>query len=43
MQFAPGDIQLVSNHLILHARTAYEDHADRARKRHLLRLWLSLV
>jgi hypothetical protein len=43
MQFAPGDIQLVSNHLILHARTAYEDHADPARKRHLLRLWLSLV
>jgi hypothetical protein len=43
MQFAPGDIQLVSNHLILHARTAYEDHVDPARRRHLLRLWLSLV
>jgi hypothetical protein len=43
MQFAPGDIQLVSNHLILHARTAYEDHAEPARKRHLLRLWLSLT
>ena len=43
MQFAPGDIQLVSNHFILHARTAYEDHADPARKRHLLRLWLSLM
>ena len=43
MQFAPGDIQLVSNHLILHARTAYEDHAEPARKRHLLRLWLSLA
>ncbi len=43
MQFAPGDIQLVSNHLILHARTAYEDHAEPARKRHLLRLWLSLM
>jgi hypothetical protein len=43
MQFAPGDIQLVSNHLILHARTAYEDHAEPARRRHLLRLWLSLV
>ncbi|MBI3769185.1 MAG: TauD/TfdA family dioxygenase [Deltaproteobacteria bacterium] len=42
MQFAPGDIQLVSNHRILHARTAYEDHAEPARKRHLLRLWLSL-
>jgi hypothetical protein len=43
MQFAPGDIQLVSNHFILHARTAYEDHVDPARKRHLLRLWLSLM
>ena len=35
MQFAPGDVQLVSNHLILHARTAYEDHAESALKRHL--------
>jgi len=43
MQFAPGDIQLVSNHLILHARTAYEDHVEPARRRHLLRLWLSLI
>jgi len=42
MQFAPGDIQLVSNHVILHARTAYEDHPEPARRRHLLRLWLSL-
>jgi len=44
MQFEPGDIQLISNHVILHSRTAYEDAADAdARgKRHLLRLWLSL-
>jgi hypothetical protein len=41
MQFEPGDVQLISNHLILHARTAYEDGAA-AEKRHLLRLWLSL-
>jgi hypothetical protein len=40
MQFAPGDIQLLSNHTIVHARTAYSDHADH--KRHLLRLWLTL-
>ena len=26
MQFAPGDIQWLSNHTILHARTADEDH-----------------
>ena len=40
MQFAPGDIQLLSNHTVLHARTAYQDSA--AGKRHLLRLWLTL-
>ena len=39
--FAPGDIQLLSNHTVLHARTDYEDHAEPDRKRHLLRLWLS--
>ncbi|HYD50539.1 MAG TPA: TauD/TfdA family dioxygenase [Terriglobales bacterium] len=43
MQFRRGDLQLVSNHLVLHARTAYEDYPDAARKRHLLRLWLSLT
>jgi len=40
MQFAPGDIQLLSNHTIVHARTAYSD--DPNHKRHLLRLWLTL-
>ncbi len=42
MQFEPGDIQLLSNHVVLHARTAYRDFAEPERKRHLLRLWLSL-
>ncbi|HSP96369.1 MAG TPA: TauD/TfdA family dioxygenase [Candidatus Dormibacteraeota bacterium] len=40
MDLQPGDIQLISNHTILHARTAYED--DPGHRRHLLRLWLSL-
>jgi len=40
MQLAPGDVQLLSNHTIVHARTEYREHPDR--KRHLLRLWLSL-
>ena len=40
MELAPGDVQLLSNHTILHARTAYRDGA--ASRRHLLRLWLSL-
>ena len=36
-----GDMQFISNHTIVHARTQYEDGPDPARKRHLLRLWLS--
>jgi len=42
MELEPGDIQWLSNHSILHARTAYEDHEAPDRRRHLLRLWLSL-
>lgn len=42
MEFEPGDIQLVNNHYLLHARTGYEDHKNPADRRHLLRLWLSL-
>jgi hypothetical protein len=41
MDLEPGDVQLISNHSVLHARTAYEDEADPALRRHLLRLWLS--
>jgi hypothetical protein len=43
MQFEPGDVQLVSNHVVLHARTAYEDWPEPERRRHLLRLWLTLA
>ena len=42
MDLQPGDIQLLSNHTNLHARTGYVDHQDPAERRHLLRLWLSL-
>jgi hypothetical protein len=42
MHFEPGDIQLLSNHVVLHARTAYQDDPAPGRERHLLRLWLSL-
>ncbi len=42
MNLEPGDIQLLSNHTNLHARTDYEDWPEPERKRHLLRLWLSL-
>jgi hypothetical protein len=40
MWLEPGDMQFISNHTTVHARTAYEDTP--ARRRHLLRLWLSL-
>lgn len=41
MDFQPGDIQLLNNARILHAREAYEDDADPGQRRHLLRLWLA--
>jgi hypothetical protein len=42
MDFRPGDIQMVCNYTTFHSRTAYEDDDDPIRKRHLLRLWLTL-
>jgi hypothetical protein len=36
----PGDMFFINNRWILHNRTAFEDHADPARRRHLVRLWL---
>jgi hypothetical protein len=41
-EMQPGDIQLGSNHSVLHSRTNYQDHADPALKRHLLRVWITL-
>ena len=40
MDFEPGDMQFLHNPQILHDRTAFEDVADPAGRRHLLRLWL---
>ena len=41
MALWPGDIQLLHNHTVLHARTDFEDHPEPEKRRHLLRLWLS--
>lgn len=41
-QMRPGDLQIGSNHAVLHSRTQYVDHDDPALKRHLLRVWLTL-
>jgi hypothetical protein len=40
MKLGPGDLQLLNNNVIVHARSAYEDYFEPAKKRHLLRLWL---
>ena len=42
MSFAPGDIQFVNNHVIYHARTAFEDDAASGHDRLLLRLWMAM-
>jgi hypothetical protein len=42
LHFEPGDVQLINNHVVLHSRTDYVDHEAPERKRHLLRLWLSM-
>lgn len=42
MDFQEGDIQLINNHTMLHAREAYEDHPEPGRQRHLLRMWIAV-
>lgn len=41
MWLESGDMQFISNHTLVHARTGYEDWPEPERQRHLLRLWLS--
>ena len=41
MALQPGDLQFVHNHALLHDRTAFDDAAEPAQRRHLLRLWLA--
>lgn len=42
MDFQPGDIQWLNNHMTMHSRTEYEDYPEPERRRWLLRLWLNL-
>lgn len=37
----PGDLQLLNNHMVLHARTPFVDWPERERRRLLLRLWVN--
>jgi hypothetical protein len=40
MDLRAGDLQFLNNRVVLHSRTAYEDHPDPALRRDLIRLWL---
>jgi hypothetical protein len=42
MMLLPGDFQFINNRTILHGRAAFEDHAEKDKRRHLYRLWLSV-
>lgn len=42
MMLAPGDMVFMNSHTTYHSRTEFEDHEEQERKRHLLRLWLSV-
>lgn len=43
MQLQPGDMQFVYNHSQLHDRTGFVDWPEAHKRRHLLRLWLSVA
>lgn len=38
----PGDIVFLNNFVTFHRRSEFEDHEDLERRRHLLRIWLSV-
>lgn len=41
MDFKPGDIQWLNNHVTLHSRTGFTDWPEPEKKRWLMRLWLN--
>ncbi|RZS80852.1 TauD/TfdA family dioxygenase [Pigmentiphaga kullae] len=41
MEFLPGDIQWLNNHMTLHSRTEFLDWDEDERRRWLMRLWLN--
>ena len=42
MMLEPGDLQFANNYAVLHSRTEFEDAADPALHRRMLRLWLKM-
>jgi hypothetical protein len=41
MDFRPGDIQLLNNHVTFHSREGFTDFSEPERRRLLLRLWIN--
>ena len=37
----PGDLEVINNRIVMHAREAYADYPDIDHRRHLLRLWMA--
>jgi hypothetical protein len=42
MLLEPGDFQIFNNRTVMHGRAHFADHPEKARRRHLKRLWLSV-
>lgn len=42
MLLEPGDMQFLNNRTVFHGRATFEDHPEKSRRRHLLRLWLTM-
>ncbi len=42
MRLAPGDIQILNNHVVYHARTPFEDDPEAGLVRLLYRVWLAM-
>jgi TfdA family taurine catabolism dioxygenase TauD len=38
----PGDMQFFNNRTVLHGRKHFDDYPEKAKRRHLLRLWLTV-
>lgn len=42
MMLEPGDMQFANNYMVLHSRTAFNDHVAPEKRRKLFRLWLKM-
>jgi hypothetical protein len=42
MEFSPGDMQFINNHVVYHARGEFEDDVAAGKRRLLYRVWLSM-